>query len=242
MAFSGHICAQTAHPVQRFASILTLGNRPGNRFNIPNTSLDSEHVTQADVGLRYRADRLRVEFVVYQLDYDDRITSVETGQQTPDGRDIVQSVNASSASIYGIEAGFDVDLSDRLSLHGIVNYARGEQRLDNGVEEPSDRMPPLNGRLRLDYITTDRLTLSAAFRFADGQDRLSARDVGDSRIDPAGTPGWVTADIAADFALDDSLVIELAWENALDVAYRYHGSGIDAAGQNLSLTLTKTWN
>ena len=220
----------------------TLGNRPGNRFNIPNTSLDSEHVTQADIGLRYRSDRLRIEFVAYRLDYDDRITSVATGGQTPDGRDIVQSVNAASAAIHGLEAGFDVDLSDTLSLHGIVNYARGEQRLDNGTEEPSDRMPPLNGRLRLDYVTTDRLTLSTALRFADGQDRLSARDVGDSRIDPDGTPGWVTADIAADFALDDSLALEVAWNNVLDVTYRYHGSGLDAAGQNLSLTLTKTWN
>ena len=220
----------------------TLGNRPGNRFNIPNTSLDSEHVTQVDLGLRYRADRLRVELVVYRLDYDDRITSVTTGQQTPDGRDIVQSVNASSTAIYGVEVGFDLDVSDALSLHGIVNYARGEQQLDGGTEEPSDRMPPLSGQLRLDYSASARLTLSAALRFADEQDRLSARDVGDSRIDPDGTAGWVTADLVADIAVNDSLALELAWENLLDASYRYHGSGLDAAGQNLSLTLTKTWN
>ncbi len=30
----------------------TLGNRPGNRFNIPNTDLTEEQVTQLDVGLR----------------------------------------------------------------------------------------------------------------------------------------------------------------------------------------------
>ena len=220
----------------------TLGERPGNRFNIPNTSLNSEHVTQVDVAVRYRADRARAELVLYRLDYDDRITSVETGDQTPDGRDVVQSVNAASASIYGVEAGFDIDLSDTLSLHGIVNYSRGEQKLGNGVEEPSDRMPPLNGRLRIDYAASDRLTLSTALRFADQQDRLSARDVGDSRIDPAGTPGWVTADVAANFVLDDSLAIELAWQNLLDASYRHHGSGVDAPGQNLSLTMTKTWN
>ncbi len=220
----------------------TLGNRPGNRFNIPNTSLDSEHVTHADLGLRYRADRLRVELVLYRLDYDDRITSVTTGEQTPDGRGVVQSVNASSAAIYGVEAGFDVDLSDAFSLHGIINYARGEQRLAGEVEEPSDRMPPLNGQLKLDYSASARVTLGAALRFADQQDRLSARDVGDSRIDPEGTAGWVTADVVADIAVDDSLELTLAWENILDVSYRYHGSGLDATGQNLSLTLTKTWN
>ncbi len=220
----------------------TLGNRPGNRFNIPNTSLDSEQVTQVDLGLRYRADGLRAEFVVYRLDYDDRITSVTTGQQTPDGRDIVQSVNASNAAIYGVEAGFDLDISDVLSLHGTVNYARGEQQIAGVAEEPSDRIPPLNGQLRLDYLASARITLSAAARFADQQDRLSARDIGDSRIDPDGTAGWVAADLVADIAVSDNLALKLAWENILDASYRYHGSGLDAAGQNLSLTLTKTWN
>ena len=52
----------------------------------------------------------------------------------------------------------------------------------------------------------------------------------------------MTADIVADIAVSDSLDLKLAWENILDVSYRYHGSGLDAAGQNLSLTLTKTWN
>ena len=36
----------------------TLGNRPGNRFNIPNTTLDSERVLQADMGVRHRSDRV----------------------------------------------------------------------------------------------------------------------------------------------------------------------------------------
>ena len=35
----------------------TLGNRPGNRFNIPHPDLDSERVVQIDAGARYRDDR-----------------------------------------------------------------------------------------------------------------------------------------------------------------------------------------
>ncbi|MDX1508329.1 MAG: TonB-dependent receptor, partial [Woeseiaceae bacterium] len=31
----------------------TLGNRPGNRFNIPKTALESEHVLQGEIGVRY---------------------------------------------------------------------------------------------------------------------------------------------------------------------------------------------
>ena len=45
----------------------TLGNRPGNRFNIPNTSLDSERVTQLDMGVRHRGDRVSLDVMLYAL-------------------------------------------------------------------------------------------------------------------------------------------------------------------------------
>ena len=50
----------------------TLGNRPGNRFNIPNPDLDSERVVQLDAGFRYTVDRARIELMIYTLDYNDR--------------------------------------------------------------------------------------------------------------------------------------------------------------------------
>ncbi len=106
----------------------TLGNRPGNRFNIPNTTLDSERVAQFDVGVRFRSDRLRLDLMVYTLRYDDRITSVGTGAVTPDGRDIVQSVNAAESSIRGVETGIDFRISDALSARAVLNYTWGEQQ------------------------------------------------------------------------------------------------------------------
>ena len=57
----------------------TLGERPGNRFNVPNPRLDTERVRQADAGLRYRSDRATFEVTAFALRYDDRITSVLTG-------------------------------------------------------------------------------------------------------------------------------------------------------------------
>ena len=69
------------------ADLGTLGSRPGNRFNIPNTSLDSERVTHGDAsGLRRQADRWQFELSLFSLRYTDRIVSVSTGDVTPDGR------------------------------------------------------------------------------------------------------------------------------------------------------------
>jgi outer membrane cobalamin receptor len=90
----------------------TLGERPGNRFNIPNPNLESEHITQFDFGLRHHRELWDIELTLFTLHYTDRIASVLTGAVTTDGRDVVQSQNVSSADIRGIE-GYGNPLADR---------------------------------------------------------------------------------------------------------------------------------
>lgn len=218
----------------------TLGNRTGNRFNIPNTSLDSEKVSHYDIGLRHLAGASSWEVVAYFVDYSDRITSVSTNTETDDGRDIVQSTNAAAAEIYGIEAGFRVSLNELVRLRGTVNYSRGEQTVD-GLTEPSDRIPPLGGHLAIEYQVHESTELHAELHFADQQDRLSARDVNDNRIDPDGTPGWTTLNIGTHINLPANTKLSLLVDNILDQGYRYHGSGIDAPGRNLRLQFRKLW-
>ncbi|MDH5621660.1 MAG: TonB-dependent receptor, partial [Gammaproteobacteria bacterium] len=92
------------------ADLGTLGNRPGNRYNVPNPDLREERVEQVDVGIRKQSDTVHFELVLYALSFDDRITSVLTGDTTADGRDIVQSVNAADTFIRGAEAGLSIDI------------------------------------------------------------------------------------------------------------------------------------
>ncbi|MBT8066251.1 MAG: TonB-dependent receptor [Gammaproteobacteria bacterium] len=219
----------------------TLGNRPGNRFNIPNTTLDSERVMQADVGMRFRSDRVRLDLMVYTLRYDDRITSVGTGDVTPDGRDIVQAVNAAETSIRGLEAGVDVGISDALSMRAVLNYTRGEQQATGANTEPADRIPPFNGNLTLSWDNGGIYRFNGWLKFASGQDRLSARDVRDTRIDPQGTPGWALIGARAQWDFRDRWLLSLTLDNLLDKRYRVHGSGLDAPGQNLMIGLRYKW-
>ncbi len=219
----------------------TLGNRPGNRFNIPNTTLDSERVAQADLGVRYRSDRVRLDVMMYVLRYDDRITSIDTGDVTPDGRDIVQSVNAAESVIRGVEAGLDVRISDALSARAVLNYSWGEQEISGSDAEPADRIPPLNGILVLSYDTGGDYRLEGWLRFADAQDRLSARDVRDIRIDPEGTPGWAVIGARLEKEYTQRWRLSLTLDNLLDKRYRVHGSGLDAPGRNLTLSVRHRW-
>ena len=219
----------------------TLGERPGNRFNVPNTSLDSEHVVQADTGLRFNNDRLQFEVVAYGLRYADRIVSVGTGQVTPSGRDIVQSVTAARSDIYGDESGAVIALGDALSLRAVLNFTRGDQREDGRGEEPSDRIPPLGGSVELSYDNGNARQAATWLRFADMQARLSARDVRDSRIDPNGTPGWGMLGGRLTWLPDQRWSVSVAIDNVLDKRYRVHGSGIDAPGRNIAIRVRRSF-
>ena len=218
-----------------------LGERPGNRFNIPNAGLESERITQIDVGIRHDAVNWDIELVLFSLHYTDRIASVLTGAVTADGRDIVQSRNIASADIRGIETAIHVAVSPVLSAELIVNYLRGEQLESDGSEYPADRIPPFNGQLSFRYQAGNSLVVEPFIRFAGAQGRLSPRDVNDIRIDPAGTPGWLTLNIAATWQSANRWRATASIENILDRNYRLHGSGIDSTGRNLLLSLNYTW-
>ena len=219
----------------------TLGDRPGNRFNIPNPDLDSERVVQFDAGVRHAGARSRFELMLYALDYNDRITSVLTGEFTPEGRDIVQSVNAADSTIRGFEGGASFELGDAFSLNAVLNYTWSEQRIAGSPAEPGDRIPPLSGRLELSFDAGGDVRVDAWLRYAGEQDRLSARDVGDTRIDPNGTSGWGVLGARSTWDASGGWQFALGIDNLFDKRYRVHGSGLDAPGRNLMISARKTW-
>ena len=219
----------------------TLGARPGNRFNIPNPNLDSEHVTQLDIGMRQSSDSSHFELTIFALQYRDRITSVLTGDTTPDGRDVVQSTNAANARIYGAEAGASLEIVGGLQARAVVNYTWGEQQLTSNDAEPADRIPPLSGELRLRYDAMGPYGFDAWARFAGEQSRLSPRDVNDVRIDPNGTSGWGILGARAYWERTEVIRLTFGLDNILDKQYRLHGSGLDAMGRNASFTLSYFW-
>ncbi len=218
----------------------TLGERPGNRFNVPNPALESERVRQADAGLRFRSDQWRADVVVWRLNYDDRITSVVTGELTPAGREIVQTRNVARAELWGLEAFVSWSPTDWLDAELVVNQTRGEQRQRAAMPEAADRVPPLNGRLSISF-DAGAWRVSPTVEFAAKQDRLSARDRGDPRIDPLGTDGWVTASLQLTWAPSEQWLLRFGGSNLADVRYRRHGSGIDAAGINAFADLLYSW-
>jgi outer membrane receptor protein involved in Fe transport len=210
----------------------TLGPRPGNRFNIANPELEPETVWSYDLGLKARSGNWEAEAFVFYLDYRNKITSVATGQITPDGRVVVRSENRNEVDLYGLEGSLRWLAGDNIDVYLALNWTRGEETGPGGVRFPADRVPPFNGRLGLSWQARPKLRLEPFLLFAARQDRLSPRDVQDPRIDPDGTDAWLTLNLNLVWQACDWLDLGLKLENLTDQAYREHGSGIDAPGVN----------
>ncbi len=219
----------------------TLGPRPGNRFNIANPSLGPEKVLSVDLGLKWSGLRWRGELVAFALDYDDRITSVLTGNLTPEGRLEVISDNVNDVKLTGLELAMGFQFTDKLSGAMQFNAIRGVERDGTGQSSNADRIPPANAEISLNWQHNDAWQFGLVGRAARRQNRLSSRDSRDPRISPDGTPGWVTVDLRAGWEPDDDLAVDLTLHNLADRQYREHGSGIDAPGRGAVLSIRKTF-
>jgi outer membrane receptor protein involved in Fe transport len=214
----------------------TLGSRPGNRFNVPNTNLKPETVWSYDLGIKSATGRWQAEAFVWYSDYRDKISSRLTGEITDEGRFVVTSDNLNKAQLYGVESGLRFMASGEWEFYAVVNYTHGEESTPE-TTVPADRVPPLNGRLGLVYQPGEAWRIEPYLDFASHQDRLSPRDETDPRINPNGTPGWGTLNLLASWQASPQLDLGLRLQNIGDIEYREHGSGTDAPGINLGFWL-----
>ncbi len=181
-----------------------------------------------------------------------------------EGIDVLVFDNVDEAQFQGIEFKGITPLSESLSIYGNAAVLRGKVLLINGVSPDPDkpweartrREPPLNGIIGIQWETQNSLYWGTMFvRAAAEQRRLNRSDIRDPRIqgktrDPgevqfdsngyaidAGTPGWWTLNIRSGIKVYDYTRLTVAVENILDKRYRPHGSGVNAPGFNISISL-----
>lgn len=198
---------------------------------IPNTALRAERSLNREIGLKYYSERTSGDIFVYAADYDDLIARVDVAPG------VKQRQNLRKAAIRGIETGVKHAFDRHWSAAANLSYARGEDR-DSG--QPLQRIPPLNGAVRLRFERTAKDWYEIYSLFAAKQHRLSAEDLSDARIPRGGTPGYATLNLRAGFAPGRNQQWLVSLENIGNLKYKSHGSGIYAAGTNLSITWR--WN
>ena len=211
------------------------GVRPGNRFSTPNPNLKPESVVSLDGGVKFGGERFSGELIAFRSNYRDKITSVLTGNLIGGALE-VQNRNVAQLDLWGIEAGARYRMpSPEMELYATATYTRGEEDTDTGTM-PADRIPPLYGKLGARWQIREALGVEAYGLYATRQDRLSARDLVDPRVNPQGTAGWATLNARVSWRASERFNLSLRAENLGDKHYREHGSGLDEPGRNFILT------
>jgi hemoglobin/transferrin/lactoferrin receptor protein len=87
----------------------------------------------------------------------------------------------------------------------------------------------------------DKGNVGLVWQFAGKQDRLSAGDKADNRMNPLGTPGWGIVNLQASYKVSPHIQLGMQGENLGNVRYRMHGSGIDGMGRSLHVQIGYSW-
>ena len=181
-----------------------------------------------------------------------------------EGIDVLVFDNVDEAQFQGVEVAGVIPINPTWSVYGNAALIRGEVLLINGEapdpEKPWEartrREPPLNGVIGIQWEPVNTQYWATLFvRCAAEQRRLNLSDIRDPRIqgqtrDPAevefdsngnavdaGTPGWWTLNVRGGVKLFNYTRLTLSLENLLDRRYRPHGSGVNAPGFNVSVSL-----
>src|SRR3990172_2288400 len=223
--------------------LTNVGPVPGG-VQLPNPSARSERSLSMEAGVRYAGRTAGLDLEVYRStieDFIDRTVGVFNGDTLFDGARVFQGQNIGTAWQRGLEAE-DLWRGRGFELRGTLLYTHGEQELAPGVREAMSKIPPLNGSGRVRWTAPSGPWIEYGLRWASAQERLSARDLRDTRIPPGGTPGHAIHGIRAGMNLGPDLLASGGVDNLADALYRDHGSGVDNPGRHVWIGLSWTTN
>jgi len=236
------------------ADLSEVGIRRSDLYQSANPDLKPEQSVNVDLGFRSTHKRLYTELSAYWIYYFDKIDVQYTGEivdqfgrrntsgQVPmPGNDLFyesQSSNASSMNLLGLESQINLALHDQHRLSFILNHTYGRIRNADGVKDYVDRIPPTNGLLQYEVmLLNDRLRLRPQARFALAKRSLSQEELGDDRISPEGTDGFLNLQVITAFDLHKHLQLRLFADNLTNQVYREHASTLDGMRRNVTLSL-----
>ena len=203
-------------------------------YEIGNAELGSENGFGTEAFLRYSAERMKLNFTVFRNQIFSYLIPTNIGEKEwgsgAAGWLWIYQYQGQNALLEGAEVSVDVEIVPRFQTQVRMSYVRGTLA-DSG--SPLERIPPLNGKVALRYVTQP-LNLHFTARFSDGQHRLGEFE--------EATDGYFVYDVGIQLAfsvwqLQHQAVVTI--ENIFDTEYRQHLSRIKSVmpepGRNIKL-------
>ena len=231
------------HPHYRLVASVSTGFRAPNvddltkfgafdsGFEVPIRNLAPEKSVNTEVGVKVKTNQFSGTLVSYYtrlFDLIERVPATYQGSDRLDGELVFQKQNVAASYLQGIEAEVAWRVSASFTAFGNGTYTYGQNVTE---DEPMRRIPPLHGRLGLQWEHVAGFSARAEWRYAAAQRRLSAGDINDHRIAEGGTDGWQIINIYAGYT-HRRFGVNVGLQNLLDQRYRTHGSGVDGYGRS----------
>ena len=200
------------------------------RYEIPAYQLKPEKTYNTEIGYRINTKKIQTSLSFFYMHLTDLITRVQLPGQQIGGYNVYTKENSQQSYIKGIELSFNYRITNSFTLTNNVTYAYGQNL---SAKEPMRRIPPLNGRVLLNY-QKGKWNFNIENLFAAKQNRLAKGDKDDNRIPAGGTPGWSIFNLYSNYSLQ-KLSLFTRVQNVFNQDYRTHGSGINGVGRSASL-------
>lgn len=225
-------------------------SEPGSVI-VPNHDLDPEYAYNLDLGfIRESSDKFHFEitgFYTFLRNAMVRRDFVFNGQDSImyDGQysKVQAVVNASSATLYGVNLNLDAEIREYLSFNITLNYTFGEDYEDI----PLRHVAPFFGSAHLVYENQHlQIDLFANFNGEKPYDKISPSEQSKTHIyavDDNGnpySPAWYTLNLKTSYRWNEHFILFAGIENMLDHRYRPYSSGIVAPGRNFFFSLKYT--
>ncbi len=203
-------------------------------YEIGNAELGSEDGFGTEAFLRYSGNRMKLNLAVFRNQIYGYLSPTQTGEKEwgsgAAGWLWIYQYQGQDAILDGAEIGIGGAIFPRIHVESHLSYVKGSLAA-SGL--PLERIPPLNGRVALRYVTLP-LNLHLTARFSDDQQRLGEFE--------EKTDGYLVYDaglqvVFSMWHLQHQLVTTV--ENIFNTEYRQHLSRIKSVmpepGRNIKV-------
>ena len=213
---------------------------------VPNPDLKVEYTMNGELGLSKEIlPGLRANVNVYYTKLTNALITQNSQFQGADSilydgqlSQVMSTVNAGKAYIYGLEGALAGQLNNYISVLGTVNYTLGRVLTDT-VPYPLDHIPPVFGKFSV-ISSVNRLRTELFVNYSGWKRIKDYNMIGEDNFEYAtaqGMPSWFTLNARVSYAITKDISLQVACENILDQNYRQYASNITAPGRNFILTL-----
>ena len=213
---------------------------------VPNPNLKVEYTVNGELGITKEIlPGLRASINFYYTNLSNALITQNSQFQGADSiqyggelSQVMSTVNAGKAYIYGIEGALAGQINKYISVLGTVNYTEGRIVTDT-VPYPLDHIPPVFGKISV-ISSVNKLRTEFFVNYAAWKRVKDYNMIGEDNFSYAtaqGMPSWFTLNARVSYSITKDISFQVACENILDQNYRQFASNISAAGRNFIFTL-----